>query len=950
LAVSSRTGLQRVVDEGPAAATGPAPGLIRKAFKISRLADFASRKELVAQTGHRVEDWPLVVVKESVDNAIDACEDAGIAPMIDISIDTAASEFVILDNGLGIPTEIVDGLVDYSVRVSTREAYVSPSRGRQGNALQTLLAMAFALDGERGETLIEARGIAHLVKFTIDPITLEPRVAVDRTPSSVNNGTRLSLRWPAKACHLIAAEESRFLPLAEAYTTWNPHIALRFSLNGEVELDVQPTAPNWSKWRGSDPIPIHWFDEQAFTRLLAAQVNRDRQLGRRSRPLRQVIGEFHGLSGTAKRAAILAELGAERLSLAEFYLDGERVNAAGVRHLLWAMRRHSRAVKAAALGVIGREHFHQVIIDEGGDADTFRYHKIQPEDTDGLPFVVEAAFGGKEQQYGDCRVLTGVNWSASIGGVPFRFPDYGGIDRVLASQRIYYTSPAIVAVHVATPLPSFADRGKAAILLTRDQAGAITKAVVRITEEWNKARVAEEKARDAAARERAKTAKAAAQEKRRRERDQVVGSGRLHSVIAEAATACRTSIGKLTVLSPANDPFRCDTRDGHAEGKWFAEQMGAVAAIHLRGLHYRIVVRADVRKPDGAIFQNTDEDWVWLQQSAANNARWLGYVDFARIVDERNAEPFLLVLEAGDAAGHGALAVPSVGFNAPPADGYFPAVVASVAYTAQPCRIVILGEKSSLRDVLLPIAEAFGTELLLPTGEPSTTMIYNMAARAAADGRPAKVIYFSDFDPSGWQMPVSVARKLQALRYSHFPDLDIEVHRVALLPDQVKRLDLPSTPLKLTEKRADRWRERWGHEQTEIDALAALMPDELDRIARAALAPFHDPTLDQRNDARAERWRRAAQRRLGRDPHAAAARRRIEQAHKALERAIASFNNDVASAIDTLPDIIPAYRFAPHRPRLGGTAAEPLFTTRDDYAVAARKLIASKAFVEHDDH
>jgi hypothetical protein len=106
-------------------------------------------------------------------------------------------------------------------------------------------------------------------------------------------------------------------------------------------------------------------------------------------------------------------------------------------------------------------------------------------------------------------VLTGVNWSAAIGGVPFRFPDYGGIDRVLASQRIYYSSPAIVAVHVATPLPSFADRGKAAILLTRDQAGAITKAVARITEEWNKARLAEEKARDAVAREHAKTAKAA---------------------------------------------------------------------------------------------------------------------------------------------------------------------------------------------------------------------------------------------------------------------------------------------------------------------------------------------------------------------------------------------------------------------------------------------------------
>jgi hypothetical protein len=194
-------------------------------------------------------------------------------------------------------------------------------------------------------------------------------------------------------------------------------------------------------------------------------------------------------------------------------------------------------------------------------------------------------------------------------------------------------------------------------------------------------------------------------------------------------------------------------------------------------------------------------------------------------------------------------------------------------------------------------------------------------------------------------MPISVARKLQALRCSHFPDLDIEVHRAALLPEQVKLLDLPSTPLKLTEKRADRWREHWGHEQTEIDALAALMPDEFDRIARAALAPFHDPTLDQRNDARVERWRRAAQQRLDSDPHAAAARLRIEQAHKALQRATTSFNSEVASAINTLPNIIPPYRFAPRQPHLGGAAPEPLFTTRDDYAAATRKLIASKTLV-----
>jgi hypothetical protein len=54
-------------------------------------------------------------------------------------------------------------------RVASREAYVSPTRGAQGDALKTLLAMPFALDGERGETAIESRGIAHRIRFSVDP-------------------------------------------------------------------------------------------------------------------------------------------------------------------------------------------------------------------------------------------------------------------------------------------------------------------------------------------------------------------------------------------------------------------------------------------------------------------------------------------------------------------------------------------------------------------------------------------------------------------------------------------------------------------------------------------------------------------------------------------------------------------------------------------------------------
>src|SRR5262245_51784637 len=50
--------------------------LTRVAFAISRLIEFCSEKELVNQTGHNVEYWPLVILKELFDNALDAAEES----------------------------------------------------------------------------------------------------------------------------------------------------------------------------------------------------------------------------------------------------------------------------------------------------------------------------------------------------------------------------------------------------------------------------------------------------------------------------------------------------------------------------------------------------------------------------------------------------------------------------------------------------------------------------------------------------------------------------------------------------------------------------------------------------------------------------------------------------------------------------------------------------------
>jgi hypothetical protein len=232
-------------------------------------------------------------------------------------------------------------------------------------------------------------------------------------------------------------------------------------------------------------------------------------------------------------------------------------------------------------------------------------------------------------------------------------------------------------------------------------------------------------------------------------------------------------------------------------------------------------------------------------------------------------------------------------------------------------------------------------------------MIFDMVARAAQDGRQLAVLYFSDFDPSGWQMSISVARKIQALRDLRFPDLKAQVHHVALTLEQALALNLPSTPLKESERRGDRWREIWGHEQTEIDAAIALAPDALAEIVRDAVKPFYDPTLIQRSQAVRSEWADREIRRYYDLPIYAEAKEAIDLANDEVQAVLASLHDAIAAANDVQQEWSDAINAAieedpPSEPPTDtaepnlAPAPEPIFTTDDDYATATRKLIDRK--------
>ncbi len=255
--------------------------MTRVPFQVSRLMEFCSLRELQNQTGHDVSDWPEVVLKELLDNSLDAAEEAEVAPVIRVSVSPKTGTIVIEDNGPGIPEETIRGVCDYTIRVSSREAYVSPARGAQGNALKTILAMGYVLDRERlqdsedaaatGRTVIETVGIAHEIVFAVDHVTNEPRITRTIAPSPVATGTRITINWPQRVDHyygsLLQRSEQTFKALAESYAWFNPRLSLHGAWDGADFVNVEATNPDWTKWRPSDPTSPHWYTETRLQRL-----------------------------------------------------------------------------------------------------------------------------------------------------------------------------------------------------------------------------------------------------------------------------------------------------------------------------------------------------------------------------------------------------------------------------------------------------------------------------------------------------------------------------------------------------------------------------------------------------------------------------------------------------------------------------------------------------------
>jgi hypothetical protein len=168
--------------------------------------------------------------------------------------------------------------------------------------------------------------------------------------------------------------------------------------------------------------------------------------------------------------------------------------------------------------------------------------------------------------------------------------------------------------------------------------------------------------------------------------------------------------------------------------------------------------------------------------------------------------------------------------DTPRVDGYAPD-----DYLDRKYLIELWIEKSTMDDILVPVARELGIRLVTSSGFQSISNAVKLLQRIHEIGKPTRIFYVSDFDKAGRQMPIAVARQIEFWRKEYAPDADIKLTSLALTKAQITKYKLPSSP---------------ESDAVELDALEALVPGELEKIVRQAVAPYLDDSIgDQLQDA-----------------------------------------------------------------------------------------------------
>ena len=400
-----------------------------RVFSFNREFDFIRLDGLRRATGRPPHEWDLYILKELLDNALDAdetfwCHDKTNFPAIHIHVEyIPISElrtqqlFIQVSNRMEFPVAQLENIFDTGWYTSRKAFIKGLTRGALGNALKTLLGIPYALRhrvaGDWSPALkplsIRCGEMEYLPRYLIDSLAQTVKFDYEKKKRSRVSGTVISLGLDHFEQERPRTIEDIAL-LALQYHLCNPHVQFSWSVSIDGCEWMREYAPDgqWtSKFCG--PAPIHWYEPTAFQDVLGSLYRK--QFGEKDDGVISLERIYQSFVPPNRTSALAIEqtFGKQGMTAAEI----EGPAATQLYHLLL---RNSRRVDLLQPGRIGAEHVCRIIAEAlpvKGDV----FYTYQTSDDLDMPFVVEVAAAYVEE--GKRQLWTAINYTPTYGD-PFQ--------------------------------------------------------------------------------------------------------------------------------------------------------------------------------------------------------------------------------------------------------------------------------------------------------------------------------------------------------------------------------------------------------------------------------------------------------------------------------------------------------------------------------------------------
>lgn len=395
----------------------------------------------------------ITTVKEAVDNALDACEEAQVLPDLFVGVVRTGKEtcrITVEDNGPGIVREQIP-FVFGKLLYGSRFHQIRQSRGQQGIGISAAVLYAQLTTGI-ATTVTSRTGAkqpAVKMRLLIRTETNEPEIVEDtEIPWDRIHGTRVEIEFSS---NLTA--KKKLVEYLRYTSIVNPHARIRADIDGEEQLfdrvsnDVPP-AP-----RSIAPHP-HGIEFGRLKRMAQGS----------GQVLPEFLVENFSRVGEKTAAEILQRTGMKASRKAK------SLSAEELKNLLAAMQEVAVPPPPAGqcLSPIGEELIRQGLEKEFR-LDFVRARTRPPKVYSGHPFIVETAigYGGKLTAEGTALILRFANRvpllyqqgacaiTGSIASVNWK--SYG------LSQQAVPVGPVMILVHVASTNVPFTSESKDAV-------------------------------------------------------------------------------------------------------------------------------------------------------------------------------------------------------------------------------------------------------------------------------------------------------------------------------------------------------------------------------------------------------------------------------------------------------------------------------------------------------